>query len=219
LPSQVQTDPVIAQLTGPDRNAGIWKPVYLRATGAVSINHPLVNTELLRANSAAKLTVYANLKNLSARPINGTLKGTISRPGKPTLPLVQPVQDSVAIDVGPPELELRRVNRELHHIGQNCQGIPAVGGAIVIQVLATTGARSLALQRRIGTIFAQCTTWPSSYRSTPRASLARTGRDMSRGPTRISESTACGWRGLSSTLPTAPNQSCERTRKRHSRAT
>ena len=77
----------------PDRNAGIWKPVYLRATGAVSINHPLVNTELLLANSTAKLTVYANLRNLSSRPISGTLKGTISRQGKPTLQLVQPVKD------------------------------------------------------------------------------------------------------------------------------
>ena len=31
----------------PDRNAGVWKPVYLRVTGGVSINHPLVNSELL----------------------------------------------------------------------------------------------------------------------------------------------------------------------------
>ncbi len=31
----------------PDRNAGVWKPVYLRVTGAVSVNHPLVNSELL----------------------------------------------------------------------------------------------------------------------------------------------------------------------------
>ena len=32
----------------PDRNAGIWKPVYLRVTGGVSVNHPLANTELSR---------------------------------------------------------------------------------------------------------------------------------------------------------------------------
>ena len=30
----------------PDRNAGIWKPVYLRATGAVSVENPVVNTDL-----------------------------------------------------------------------------------------------------------------------------------------------------------------------------
>ncbi len=75
----------------PDRNAGIWKPVTLRATGAVSINHPLVNTELLLANAKAKLTVYASLRNLSSRPITGTLKAMISRQGKPTLLLAQPV--------------------------------------------------------------------------------------------------------------------------------
>jgi exo-1,4-beta-D-glucosaminidase len=96
----------------PDRNAGVWKPVYLRVTGAVLVNHPLVNSELLlapwnnfpdaqgdssaaystgRAKSTARLTVYANLRNLSAQPVSGTLKGTISRPGKPTIHFEQTV--------------------------------------------------------------------------------------------------------------------------------
>ena len=30
----------------PDRNAGVWKPVYLRVTGAVSVNHAFVNSDL-----------------------------------------------------------------------------------------------------------------------------------------------------------------------------
>ncbi|HEX7576770.1 MAG TPA: beta galactosidase jelly roll domain-containing protein, partial [Verrucomicrobiae bacterium] len=75
----------------PDRNAGVWKPVYLRVTGGVSINHPLVNSELLLAESTAKLTVFANLRNLSAQPVSGTLKGTISRPGKSTIQIEQTV--------------------------------------------------------------------------------------------------------------------------------
>ncbi len=75
----------------PDRNAGVWKPVYLRATGAVSVNHALVNSELLFTNSTAKLTVFANLRNLSAQPVSGTLKGTISRPSKPAIHFEQSV--------------------------------------------------------------------------------------------------------------------------------
>jgi exo-1,4-beta-D-glucosaminidase len=96
----------------PDRNAGVWKPVYLRVTGAVSVNHALVNSELLlapwnnspdaqgdssaaystgRAESTAKLTVFANLSNLSAQPVSGMLKGTISRPGKPAIHFEQSV--------------------------------------------------------------------------------------------------------------------------------
>ena len=75
----------------PDRNAGVWKPVYLRVTGAVSVNHALVNSELSLAESTARLTVFASLRNLSAQPVDGTLKGTISRPGKPTIHFEQSV--------------------------------------------------------------------------------------------------------------------------------
>ena len=68
-----------------DRNAGIWKPVYLRATGSVSVKNPLVNTNLSLPDSLACLTVYANVHNLSAQPVNGILKGTISRKGKSSI--------------------------------------------------------------------------------------------------------------------------------------
>ena len=44
----------------PDRNAGIWKPVYLRTSGAVSIGAATVNSELpLPDTDSARLTVYA----------------------------------------------------------------------------------------------------------------------------------------------------------------
>ena len=75
----------------PDRNAGVWKPVYLRVTGNVSVNHALVNSDLSLAQSTARLTVFASLRNLSAQPVGGTLKGTISRPGKPAIHVEQSV--------------------------------------------------------------------------------------------------------------------------------
>jgi hypothetical protein len=37
--------------------------------------------------AVARLTVYADLHNFSDKPVSGTLKGTISRPGKPTIEL------------------------------------------------------------------------------------------------------------------------------------
>jgi exo-1,4-beta-D-glucosaminidase len=80
----------------PDRNAGVWKPVYLRVTGAVSVSHGLVNSELLLSNSIAKLMVFANLRNLSAQPVSGTLKGTISRAGKPVIHFDQAVTNLTA---------------------------------------------------------------------------------------------------------------------------
>jgi exo-1,4-beta-D-glucosaminidase len=75
----------------PDRNAGIWKPVYLRMTGSVSVNHTLVNSELSQSNSFARLTVFTDLHNLSEKSVSGILKGTISRKGKTTIHIEQSI--------------------------------------------------------------------------------------------------------------------------------
>jgi exo-1,4-beta-D-glucosaminidase len=70
----------------PDRNAGIWKRVFLRITGGVTIRHPYVATDLpLPALSPAALTVYCDISNEKVRPVSGTLRGEISRPGKPAI--------------------------------------------------------------------------------------------------------------------------------------
>jgi exo-1,4-beta-D-glucosaminidase len=74
-----------------DRNAGIWKPVYLRISGAVTVRHAVVNTELpLPKLTTARLTVFAELHNLTGQPVTGVLRGTISRSGKPAIRIEQP---------------------------------------------------------------------------------------------------------------------------------
>jgi exo-1,4-beta-D-glucosaminidase len=87
-------DPGYGSITSfvPDRNAGIWKPVYLRMTGSVSVNNALVNSELLLTDSIARLTVFTDLQNLSAQPVNGILKGTIFRKGKTSIHIEQSVK-------------------------------------------------------------------------------------------------------------------------------
>ncbi|MGA9801193.1 MAG: sugar-binding domain-containing protein [Terriglobales bacterium] len=70
----------------PDRNAGVWKRVFLSSTGAVTIRNPYVATDLpLPATTPAALTVYCDLSNNTAKPVSGTLSGEISRPGKATI--------------------------------------------------------------------------------------------------------------------------------------
>src|SRR5216684_64942 len=70
----------------PDRNAGVWKRVFLSSTGAVKIRNPYVATDLpLPATNPASLTVYCDLSNDSAKPVSGMLSGEISRPGKPSI--------------------------------------------------------------------------------------------------------------------------------------
>ncbi len=76
----------------PDRNAGIWKPVYLKSSGAVSVESGLVNTQLpLPRTDSARLTVYGDVRNDTARTVRGALRATISRAGKPTIQVEQPV--------------------------------------------------------------------------------------------------------------------------------
>jgi exo-1,4-beta-D-glucosaminidase len=69
----------------PDRNAGVWKRVFLSTTGSVMIRNPYVVSELpLPSTSPASLTVYCDLRNGVSKAVSGILRGEISRPGKPT---------------------------------------------------------------------------------------------------------------------------------------
>jgi len=76
----------------PDRNAGIWKRVYLSTTGPVTVRNPYVAADLpLPATNPASLTVYCDLSNHASKPVSGLLSGEISRPGKTTIRFEQPV--------------------------------------------------------------------------------------------------------------------------------
>jgi hypothetical protein len=63
-----------------DRNIGLWLPVYLRTSGAVTISHPKLVTELpgLPDTSAAKLSLSLTLLNHNNADENGTLSVFIS---------------------------------------------------------------------------------------------------------------------------------------------
>ncbi|SPE38876.1 Mannosylglycoprotein endo-beta-mannosidase [Candidatus Sulfopaludibacter sp. SbA6] len=81
----------------PDRNAGVWKQVYLRNTNAVALEHPYVATDLpLPSTSPAALTVFCDVRNGSSVPASGTLEGEISRPGRPAIR----IQQSVTLQAG-----------------------------------------------------------------------------------------------------------------------
>lgn len=76
----------------PDRNAGIWKPVYLKTSGAVSIGAATVNSELpLPDTDSARLTVYSTLRNHSPGRVRGVLRATITRDGKAPIHVDEPV--------------------------------------------------------------------------------------------------------------------------------
>lgn len=75
-----------------DRNAGIWKPVSLEASGPVTTTTGTVTTALpLPSTDSARLTVYATVRNTGAERVRGTVRARISRPGTPTVTVEQSV--------------------------------------------------------------------------------------------------------------------------------
>ena len=62
----------------PDKNMGLWREVYLTTSGPVALRYPTVVSKLNPpANDSAQLTVTAQVKNGTDRPVKGKLKGRI----------------------------------------------------------------------------------------------------------------------------------------------
>src|SRR6202047_2378254 len=62
----------------PDKNMGLWREVYLTASGPVALRYPTVVSKLNPpANDSAQLTVTAQVKNGRNEPVKGRLMGRI----------------------------------------------------------------------------------------------------------------------------------------------
>jgi exo-1,4-beta-D-glucosaminidase len=62
----------------PDKNMGLWREVYLTASGPVALRYPAVISKVNSpANDSAQLTVTTQLKNGTEQAVKGTLKGKI----------------------------------------------------------------------------------------------------------------------------------------------
>ena len=73
-PPDLQTTWVDWNPSPPDKNMGLWQPVYLSTSGDVVLRSPEVVSHVDTATlRSADLTVAANLRNLTSRAISGTL--------------------------------------------------------------------------------------------------------------------------------------------------
>jgi exo-1,4-beta-D-glucosaminidase len=62
----------------PDKDMGIWRDVCITTSGPVALRYPQVVTHFdLPSLKVAHLTVNAELRNASAQPVQGTLRGRI----------------------------------------------------------------------------------------------------------------------------------------------
>ncbi|MBN1309239.1 MAG: hypothetical protein JXA18_15045 [Chitinispirillaceae bacterium] len=62
--------------TIPDRDMGIWKPVYVRVTGPVVIRHPWIKTTDV-STASATVPLQVTLRNSTAAAVSGTLDAGI----------------------------------------------------------------------------------------------------------------------------------------------
>src|SRR5258706_1324113 len=63
--------------TPPDKDMGIWKEVFLTASGDVSLRNSFVSSKLENGYKSAALTVSADLRNASDRAVNGVLRAEV----------------------------------------------------------------------------------------------------------------------------------------------
>ena len=61
----------------PDKLMGLWRDVWIAATGPVAIRYPSVATHLV--NDGAEITVRAELTNATGAPVDGMLKAQIEK--------------------------------------------------------------------------------------------------------------------------------------------
>ncbi len=98
----------------PDKNMGIWRDVYLRISGPVTLRYPQVITKLdLPALDSAQLTVSANLHNATDRPVRARFMGKLESsafaheamlaPGETKRVAVSPEQ-CVCLDIDNPRI-------------------------------------------------------------------------------------------------------------------
>jgi exo-1,4-beta-D-glucosaminidase len=64
--------------TPPDNEMGLFRPVYIKLAGPVSIDYPFVNSRVdVKTLASADLTVSAIVTNRTDKEVKGTLKGAI----------------------------------------------------------------------------------------------------------------------------------------------
>src|SRR5260221_2684595 len=63
--------------TPPDKDMGIWKEVFLRSSGDVSLRNPFVTSKLDSGYRNAALTISADLRNVSNHIVNGVFRAEV----------------------------------------------------------------------------------------------------------------------------------------------
>jgi exo-1,4-beta-D-glucosaminidase len=80
--------------TPADKNMGLWKDVFLTTSGAISLRHPFVSSQLDSDYKAASLTLTAEVRNLSEHLLTADVRAEI-----------EGIRLSQKVDLAPSELK------------------------------------------------------------------------------------------------------------------
>jgi len=87
--------------TPPDKDAGIWREVFLSSSGDVTLRHPFANAKLSPDYKSAALTLSAELRNDTDHPVKAKLE--VQLPG---------ILVTQLVELGPKESKLARFSPE-----------------------------------------------------------------------------------------------------------
>ena len=80
--TEIMTIGYDCMMTVPDRNMGLWQPVWISFSGPVQLRDPFVVTDLpLPETNRATLAISAELTNTTAQSVNAVLRGRVAGTG------------------------------------------------------------------------------------------------------------------------------------------
>jgi exo-1,4-beta-D-glucosaminidase len=131
----------------PDKDMGLWQPVYLSSSGDVVVRSPEVISKVDSSQNRAELTVATDLRNLSGDTTWGTLRGHIGSI-EFSRPIILAPHDSAFVRFTPDTFpQLRVDNPRLWWPAEMQKGPPALYGLELVFLTNPAGARSAALRR------------------------------------------------------------------------
>lgn len=137
--------------TPPDKNMGLWREVYLTASGPVRLRHPAISTHFPdHSLDRADLTVRAELSNDTGQPVEGTLRGRFDKVAFEKKVTLAP-REAHSVVLTPAEFPQLRIDRpelwwpaglgaqKLHRLTMEFES----GGAVSDSQTASVGIREI----------------------------------------------------------------------------
>jgi exo-1,4-beta-D-glucosaminidase len=93
----------------PDKNMGLWQPVYVTTSGPVTVTHPFVVSRV-PSRDEARLTIAAELTNASDATVTALVSATLTEPG----PRGRTIAVAETVTLGPREHKALSLTPERH---------------------------------------------------------------------------------------------------------